>query len=328
MEVYGVIYLITCLVTGMKYVGQTTRSVELRFKEHAKTDSYIGNAIRAHGAENFTVVILKECYSKEELDHWEMHFIKSHNTMVPCGYNMTEGGEGNIPSEETRVKMSAMRKGVPKSPEHRAKIGASNRGKKASDETRAKIGAASTGRRHSDETRAKMSEDRKGEKNAFFGRHHTPEMISKSSEQKRAKSPYINLLSELDARKWSYNHLAELLSIAQPTISNKMRGNLKFSPEDCKKLLEIFGLPIEYLLARDDGKESLTKKRRTQYKNLLAEMDKRQITYGALAKLLELNPATISEKMTGKYNFTAKDIAKLVEIFGKPADYLMARSAD
>ena len=270
MEVYGVIYLITCLVTGMKYVGQTTHSVELRFKEHAKTDSYIGKAIRAHGAENFTVVILKECYSKEELDHWEMHFIKSHNTMVPCGYNMTEGGEGNIPSKETRAKLRI-----------------ANLGKKQSDEAK-----------------------------------------TKKSIKRRGETPYKNLLLEMNKHNFSYSSLAILLGYSHQTFSSKVRADINFTNKDKDKLVEIFGLPAEYLFQLDDEKNFVPKRYELQFKNLLAEMDKRQITYEALAKLLELNPATISEKMTGKYNFTAKDIAKLVEIFGKPADYLMARSAD
>ncbi|MBR0261502.1 MAG: hypothetical protein IJQ85_06870 [Selenomonadaceae bacterium] len=36
--------------------------------------------------------------------------------------------------------------------------------------------------------------------------------------------------------------------------------------------------------------------------------------------------SNLSRKMRGKIKFTAKDIAKLVEIFGKPAEYLMARA--
>ncbi len=38
-----------------------------------------------------------------------------------------------------------------------------------------------------------------------------------------------------------------------------------------------------------------------------------------------LSLMSVSLKMREKYNFTVKDIAKLVEIFGKPAEYLMQR---
>ena len=91
---YGIVYLIIDGTNDLEYVGQTTHSAEERFKEHAISKYYIGNAIRAHGVENFTTAILKECASKEELDLWEKHFIKSRSTKIPYGYNFTDGGEG------------------------------------------------------------------------------------------------------------------------------------------------------------------------------------------------------------------------------------------
>ena len=45
-------------------------------------------------------------------------------------------------SEETKAKMSAAKKGVPKSEETKAKMSAANMGKVHSDETKAKMSAA------------------------------------------------------------------------------------------------------------------------------------------------------------------------------------------
>ena len=45
-------------------------------------------------------------------------------------------------SEETRAKISAAKKGVPKSEETKAKMSAANMGKVHSDETKAKMSAA------------------------------------------------------------------------------------------------------------------------------------------------------------------------------------------
>ena len=324
-KIYGVIYGLIDGTNDFEYIGQTTRSVELRFKEHAKDPYHIGSAIRAHGEDMFVIVILKVCYSKAELDFWEKHFIKSRDTMSPNGYNLTEGGEGNTVCDETRKKLSAIHKGVKKSPEHRAKIGAAHKGKKVPDETRAKLSVGRTGKKHSAESIAKMSSERTGEKNSFFGKHHTDETISKVSAIRRGNSPYKNLISELDARQWSYNRLVKLLSLSQPAISQRMQGKTKFTSDDIEKLVEIFGKPAEYLLERDDGKNSVSKKCGTPYKNLLAEMKERQFTYTALAKILGLSQATVSSKMSGKENFTAEQVAKLVETFGKPADYLLSR---
>ena len=76
MEVFGVVYLIFNKVNGKMYVGQTVRTVEERFKEHAKRKTtLIGKAIRKYGAENFSIEVLKRCYSKAELDAWEIFFI-------------------------------------------------------------------------------------------------------------------------------------------------------------------------------------------------------------------------------------------------------------
>ena len=36
------------------------------------------------------------------------------------------------------------------------------------------------------------------------------------------------------------------------TVSAKMRCKQKFTPNEIKKLEEIFGKPVEYLLQRDD----------------------------------------------------------------------------
>lgn len=83
MKVYGVIYALIDGTNGFEYIGQTTKTAEERFKEHMYSPHYIGNAIRKHGAENFLIVTLKECYSKAELDFWEKYFIKSRNTMAP-----------------------------------------------------------------------------------------------------------------------------------------------------------------------------------------------------------------------------------------------------
>lgn len=90
---FGVIYVITNLLDGMQYVGQTTRSIEQRFKEHMKAKSYIGSAIREVGTENFSIEIIAECASKEELNAKEIFFIEEFDCMAPNGYNLTEGGQ-------------------------------------------------------------------------------------------------------------------------------------------------------------------------------------------------------------------------------------------
>ena len=129
---YGVIYTLIDGANDKEYVGQTVRPVEMRFKQYARTDS----VIRAHGEDMFSIVVLKECESKEELDYWEKRFIKSRDTMLPNGYNLKDGGNGGgIPCAETRAKLSM------------SKIGENHSffGKHHTAETKSKISATNKG---------------------------------------------------------------------------------------------------------------------------------------------------------------------------------------
>lgn len=91
--------MVTNLVNGKKYIGQTIRTVEDRWKQHIRNARlsnqnahYFQYAIRKYGPENFKVEVLEEC-PKEELDEKEMYYIKKYNTYED-GYNLSLGGEG------------------------------------------------------------------------------------------------------------------------------------------------------------------------------------------------------------------------------------------
>ena len=94
-----IIYLATNLVNQMKYVGQTTRTLEQRKSSHlssARNGStyYLHRAIRKYGAENFKWDIIYNASSEEELNQKETFYIKEYNTYSQYGYNLTEGGRG------------------------------------------------------------------------------------------------------------------------------------------------------------------------------------------------------------------------------------------
>ena len=250
---YGVVYLIIDGTNDLEYVGQTTKTAEERFKAHTISKHYIGKAIRAHGVENFTTAILKECASKDELDRWEKHFIKSRGTKVPYGYNFTDGGEG------------------------------------------------------------------------VRGVHHSPKTCSKISATQRKDTPFKNLIREIDRCQLSYAALAKLMNLSFKSVSVKTRGKQNFTETEWKKLAEILGKPVEYLMVRDDEKISVSKRHSSPFKNLIAEIDGRKLTYAELAKLMNLPPTSVSGKTRGLYNFSETEWAKLAEIFDKPAEYLMVR---
>ena len=293
--IYGVVYLLWNTFNGKRYVGQTTKSVEERIMQHKRSDLVVDKAIQKYGIENFRYGVIKTCASKEELDYWERYYIVALKSKVPYGYNMTDGGEGTV--------------GLKRTPEQRANISAARKGKKLSLEHRANIGAKV-----------------RGENNGFFGKHHTDESRAIMAEIHRIEMPYKNLLNELNKRKMLYTELAGLLGIAISTLSQKIHGKLNFTVRDRENLEKFFGLPIKYLLQRDDGLEAtLSNRGISPYKNLIAEMELRNMSYTVLAKLMGLGVVSVSNKMRGKTRFTKKDKKRLAEIFGKSAEYLLQR---
>ena len=310
---FGVVYLILNKVNGKRYVGQTVQPLKKRFDKHAKCNTtLIGKAIQKYGRENFYCGVIKTCASKAEMDYWEKHFIVALKSKVPYGYNMTDGGEGTIGLEFT--------------PEHRAHLSAAlsgeknpHYGKKNTPEHTARIVAANLGAKRSPETCKNISE-------ALTGKPFTLERCANISAAKRDESPYKNLTAELVARNLSYAALEKFTGIAH--LSEKMRGHRKFTARDKIKLEELFGLPADYLLACDAellAEMSEAPCTKSPFKNLIAELDKRHMTYRQFAELMGLKMSSIVRKMRGERNFTLKDKAKLVEIFGKPIEYLLAR---
>lgn len=92
---YGSIYLIKNKINDYKYVGLTTTSVEARWASHkceSSTCTYLHNALRKYGSDNFTVVELASSWNKQFLEELESYFIKLYDCVAPNGYNLTTGG--------------------------------------------------------------------------------------------------------------------------------------------------------------------------------------------------------------------------------------------
>ncbi len=84
------IYKITNKLNLPAYVGKTTKTLEERMRGHLynKRHSLIDEAIQEFGIENFTITIIAECQTKEELDLLERKFIHECNCVFPNGYNL------------------------------------------------------------------------------------------------------------------------------------------------------------------------------------------------------------------------------------------------
>ena len=117
------VYVYTNLVNGKKYVGQA-KDFEIRHKQHIRTalnadpNSYdynvpFHNAIRKYGADNFTVEILCNNLTIEEMDYWEIYYIDHFDALVKNGkgYNVSSGGsKGNTFAGKTEEEMEVIRK--------------------------------------------------------------------------------------------------------------------------------------------------------------------------------------------------------------------------
>lgn len=92
----GYIYKITNTINNKVYIGQTTQTVETRWKQHQRsslTKKYaLYYAMRKYGIDNFKIETLEQCDNKE-LDEKEIEWIAFYNSYRD-GYNMTLGGSG------------------------------------------------------------------------------------------------------------------------------------------------------------------------------------------------------------------------------------------
>jgi group I intron endonuclease len=176
------VYLITNKINGKRYVGQTSVSIEQRWRQH-KCDATKGNtkhlykAIRKYGFENFEIKPLVIVGTKQEMDRYEQGLIKAWDLRNPDkGYNLTDGGEGCLGlthSEETRALLSRnakmlgikppSRKGCRPSLEERRQMSERMKGNtygvgiSPSQETRKKLSDANKGKTLSEEHKRKIA---------------------------------------------------------------------------------------------------------------------------------------------------------------------------
>ena len=95
----GYIYIIKNTVNNYVYIGQTTRSLEVRWKEHLRHANQshkqvLGMAITKYGKDKFFIEELEECEDSllnERERYWISYFDSFNN-----GYNTTLGGSDNF----------------------------------------------------------------------------------------------------------------------------------------------------------------------------------------------------------------------------------------
>lgn len=142
-KVYGYIYRTTNEVNHKTYIGQHKK--DYFDEKYLGSGVLIKQAVRKYGRFNFSLTLLKTCFSKEELNNEEQRIIKLERERGHAEYNISDGGVGT--------------KGV------------------------RLVDNPKYGIYHTEERRKRLAElasKRKGENSPLYGRKMTPEHIAKT----------------------------------------------------------------------------------------------------------------------------------------------------
>jgi group I intron endonuclease len=183
------VYLVTNLINGKRYVGQTRKSLSERWKLHCRKSNncfHLHRAIKKYGKENFSIEQIVEIPNQRLADEFESEYIQRYCSRTPNGYNLTAGGSVPQHSEETRKKMSSAHQGKPcpwvservwtleQREQCRTRMIGNKRlqGKHPSEETRRKISESMKKRRKEDFwSTAKITDSRMGRQTYDAVRH-------------------------------------------------------------------------------------------------------------------------------------------------------------
>lgn len=153
-------------------------------------DGYMGSGKRLHqaykkyGLECFIKEVMQFYTSEEELNRGEMFYIEKFNSTDPnIGYNLTFGGDGGMPTDEIRSKLSELKKGKHHSEETKRKMSEAAKGEKNPMYGKCCTGEKNPmyGRKHSEQSKRKMSEANRGKNNPMYGKHLSEEHRRKLS---------------------------------------------------------------------------------------------------------------------------------------------------
>ena len=242
------IYLIHNTINNKCYIGESI-NVEQRLKQHKRNlkkqrhhNQHLQNSFNKYGETNFKFISLISC-KESELDQIEKNTISLYNSTNPKhGYNKESGGLKNKRlSNEHKKKISIAVSGRNNgmygktlTEEHKQKLSKIHKGKKLSEEHKQKIGKANTGINNG-------MYGAYGEKNHFYGKHHTEESKKKMREARIGK--YCGENSPNYGKKFSEEHkkrISESKTKKYPRIIKRgfHKGKQKYSIRYEKRYLK------------------------------------------------------------------------------------------
>ena len=321
--IYGVVYVITNLITGMKYVGQTTQSLELRFKAHLYEETYIGNSMRKYGIKNFTIEIIEECESRKQLNEREIFWIANLNTKRPKGYNLTNGGEGIVGclrTPEHCLIISSCRKNPSPYPTLSAELESRKitYGKMAK-----KLGwhTSKLARKMRGERNFSLSQMIEIKKILGVDNMSVEELFSRTDGKPLLPCPYLYpiLYRELQLQNITLAKIGEVLGLSRITVPLKMHGKFRFSVDEAEKVKDFLkiDMSIEELFSLADGSapDLATAKSPSPciYPVLEEELKRQGISMRKLSENLGWNSSAMSLKISGKIGIKPEQKAAVKE---------------
>ena len=212
------IYVIRNKINSKIYVGQTN-NLKRRWARH-KYEAFtkqnkkpLYQSIRKYGMNNFELIDIEQ-HTKENIDEAEIFWVEFfQSNKKDLGYNLTSGGQ-------LATKTLILKPRIP----------------------------GMLGKHHSLETRQQMSENRGGEKNAFYGKHHTDQSKQLMSQNPNRKylgadnpfygkkfvgddNPFSKLTVEIviEAKKlhqegMTFVQLSKMFNVSESAISRAVRG--------------------------------------------------------------------------------------------------------
>lgn len=158
---FGYIYITENLVNGKRYIGK--KSSPEQDMNYLGSGKLIKRAIKKYGKENFKCEVLEWCETEEELNNMEKYYIKAFNAQEdPMFYNISAGGDwGNITKGMTKEEYEQWKEKI------------NPKGRHHSEETKKKMSEIRKGIIFSEETIEKMKINNAGEKNPHYGKKQT-----------------------------------------------------------------------------------------------------------------------------------------------------------
>ena len=175
------IYQIVNLIDGKKYIG-SSKNLYNRKSKHIYTlrtnshrNCYLQRAFNKYGEANFSFEVIEFINTEEELLPREQYYIELYQVCDrDKGYNLIVDATRNIPSKETKLKISLAHQGKTISEETKLKMSLAQKGSKNHNYGKTGYLHPMHGKTHSKESRYRMSQnhaDVSGSKNPMYGKH-------------------------------------------------------------------------------------------------------------------------------------------------------------